>query len=137
MYFRRRQCERSKPYRNLPNNSCFTHVIAEKQNKCKVSNYNKYDSCRYHPNLQYSKIMIIKATAPNGAYCRIMACRLIFLAALRYFSESVRSEAERCDIPVNQQSRMVKTEAYKNELSSESPRHSSSSIFLVIILVTS
>lgn len=40
----------------------------------------------------------IKARAPNGAYCRIMAWMLILRAALRYFSDSVRNEVDRCDI---------------------------------------
>ena len=34
-----------------------------------------------------------------GAYCRIIACMLIFRAALRYFSDSDRSDVDRCDIP--------------------------------------
>ena len=37
--------------------------------------------------------------APMGAYCRIIAWMLIFRAALRYFSDSERSEVDRCDIP--------------------------------------
>ncbi len=41
----------------------------------------------------------ISAMAPTGAYCRSIACQLIFLAALRYFSESARSDVESWDIP--------------------------------------
>jgi len=52
-----------------------------------------------HENLQYSSIIRINATAPNGAYWRIMALILIFLAAFRYFSDSERREVDRWDIP--------------------------------------
>lgn len=37
-------------------------------------------------------------TPPIGAYCRIMASQLIFRAALRYLSDSERSDVERWDI---------------------------------------
>lgn len=53
-----------------------------------------------HQNLQYMKIIRISATAPSGAYWRNMACKLIFLAAFRYFSDSERKDVDRCDIPI-------------------------------------
>ena len=34
-----------------------------------------------------------------GAYCRIIACMLIFLAARRYFSDSDRSDVDKWDMP--------------------------------------
>ena len=34
-----------------------------------------------------------------GAYCRIIAWMLIFRAARRYFSDSERSDVDRCDMP--------------------------------------
>ena len=37
--------------------------------------------------------------APNGAYCRSMALKLMLRAALRYFSDSDRREVDKCDIP--------------------------------------
>jgi hypothetical protein len=62
---------------------------------------------------------------------------LILRAALRYFSDSERSDVERWDIPVSlRQFKEVQSEEI-NTLSKESPLHSSSSIFLVMILVTS
>ncbi len=36
---------------------------------------------------------------PIGAHLRSRACRLIFLAALRYFADSDRNDVERWDIP--------------------------------------
>jgi hypothetical protein len=41
----------------------------------------------------------MNATAANGAYWRIIALILIFLAAFRYFSDSERREVDRWDIP--------------------------------------
>lgn len=52
-----------------------------------------------HVNLHQSRMIRMKMTAPNGAYCRSIAWMLIFRAALRYFSDSLRREDERCDIP--------------------------------------
>ena len=53
-----------------------------------------------HVNLHHRRMIIIKSiAAPKGAYCRIMALKLILRAALRYFSDSERSEVDRCDIP--------------------------------------
>jgi hypothetical protein len=52
-----------------------------------------------HVNLHHSRMIIIKSRAPKGAYCRIIALKLMFRAALRYFSDSERSELDRCDIP--------------------------------------
>ena len=37
--------------------------------------------------------------AATGAYCRIIAWTLILRAALRYFSDSDRSDVDKCDIP--------------------------------------
>src|ERR1700691_5873270 len=52
-----------------------------------------------HENLQYSSMIRMNATAANGAYWRIIALMLIFLAAFRYFSDSERKEVDRWDIP--------------------------------------
>jgi hypothetical protein len=41
--------------------------------------------------------------APNGAYCRNIALKLMLRAALRYFSDSVRSELDKCDIPKDEE----------------------------------
>jgi len=41
-----------------------------------------------------------KPMTPNGAHFLIIAWRLIFLAALRYLSDSSRSEVDIVDIPV-------------------------------------
>ena len=94
-----------------------------------------------HVNLHHRRMIIIKSIAPKGAYCRIMALKLILRAALRYFSDSERSELDKCDIP-RKKSKFNATascpETTPEHLrSSESPRHSNSSIFFVIILVTS
>jgi len=67
---------------------------------------------------------------------------LTFLAALRYLSDSERSDVERCDISEREKGvRMTKPltqgRQAKALLSSESPRQRSSSIFFVIIRVTS
>ena len=43
----------------------------------------------------------MSATAPSGAYWRIIALMLIFLAAFRYFSDSERNDVDRWDIPNN------------------------------------
>lgn len=40
--------------------------------------------------------------AARGAYCRNMALKLMLRAALRYFSDSERSELDKCDIPRGQ-----------------------------------
>ena len=45
------------------------------------------------------KMMRMRATAPMGAYCRIIALMLIFLAARRHFSDSDRSEVDKWDMP--------------------------------------
>lgn len=42
---------------------------------------------------------MMKTIAASGAYCRIMAWTLIFRAALRYFSDSERSDVDKWDIP--------------------------------------
>jgi hypothetical protein len=52
-----------------------------------------------HVNLHHRRMIIIKSMAPKGAYCRIMALKLMLRAALRYFSDSERSEVDKCDIP--------------------------------------
>jgi len=52
-----------------------------------------------HVNLHHSRMIIIKSIAPKGAYCRIMALKLMLRAALRYFSDTERSEVDKCDIP--------------------------------------
>jgi hypothetical protein len=57
-----------------------------------------------HENLQYSSMIRMNAMAANGAYWRIMALMLIFLAAFRYFSDSERREVDRWDIPIPQAS---------------------------------
>jgi hypothetical protein len=48
------------------------------------------------------RMMKIKIMAARGAYCRIMALKLMLRAALRYFSDSERRELDRCDIPRGQ-----------------------------------
>lgn len=45
------------------------------------------------------RMMRINNTPPRGAYCRSIAWKLIFRAALRYFSDSDRSDVDKCDIP--------------------------------------
>lgn len=57
------------------------------------------DSYIVYQNRHQMKMMSSRAIAPIGAYWRIMALRLMFRAAFRYFSDSERSEVERCDIP--------------------------------------
>jgi hypothetical protein len=52
-----------------------------------------------HVNLHHSRMIIMRSIAPKGAYCRIMALKLMLRAALRYFSDSERSEVDKCDIP--------------------------------------
>lgn len=80
----------------------------------------------------------MKAIAPNGAYCRSIACRLILRAALRYFSDSDRSDVERWDISAGRLvSRIAGRKVSRNALSRESPRHNNSSMLFVMILVTS
>lgn len=46
------------------------------------------------------KMMKINTTAAIGAYWRIIACTFMFRAALRYFSDSERSDVDRCDISI-------------------------------------
>lgn len=53
-----------------------------------------------YENLHHSRMMTMKTIAAMGAYWRIIACMLMFRAALRYFSDSERNEVDRCDIPV-------------------------------------
>lgn len=53
---------------------------------------------RPYQNLHHKKKITIRATPPRGAYCRSIAWKLMFFAARRYFSDSVRREVERCDI---------------------------------------
>jgi hypothetical protein len=52
-----------------------------------------------HVNLHHRRMIIMRSIAPKGAYCRIMALKLMLRAALRYFSDSERSELDKCDIP--------------------------------------
>jgi hypothetical protein len=52
-----------------------------------------------HVNLHQMRMIIMKSIAPKGAYCRSMALKLMFRAALRYFSDSERRELDKCDIP--------------------------------------
>ena len=70
-----------------------------------------------------------------------MASQLIFRAARRYFSDSERSDVERWDISAGDQINKDEPNIIKikseNSLSKLSPLHKSSSIFFVIILVTS
>ena len=54
---------------------------------------------RDHVNLHHRRMIIIKSIAPKGAYCRIMALKLMLRAALRYLSDSKRREVDKCDIP--------------------------------------
>jgi len=58
-------------------------------------------SPKTHPdsfqNMMTSRMNTMAAT---GAYCRSIAWKLMFRAALRYFSDSDRSDVDRCDIPV-------------------------------------
>lgn len=56
-------------------------------------------SHRRYENFHQSNTIRMKPTAPSGAYWRIIALMLIFLAAFRYFSDSDRRDVERCDIP--------------------------------------
>ena len=77
-----------------------------------------------------------------GAHFRISAWRLMFLAAFRYFTDSARKEVERCDMPrvvswvlMNEAEKAASSD--QNSRSRLSPRHSRSSIFFVMILVTS
>ena len=42
---------------------------------------------------------MMNTTAATGAYCRIIAWKLMLRAALRYFSDSDRSDVDKCDIP--------------------------------------
>lgn len=104
--------------------------------------YMVYTSTNVHStyeNLHHSKIMRMKATAPSGAYCRNMAWKLMLRAALRYFSDSERKEVDKWDMPEVQES-SGKPEASKLRVharSSESPLHNNSSMFFVMILVTS
>lgn len=90
-----------------------------------------------HENRHHSMMIRISATAPNGAYCRMSAWMFMFLAALRYFSDSERREVDRCDIPVRCRSMKEEHIESPHSLSNESPLHKSSSMFLVIIRVTS
>ncbi|SRR6266403_306022 len=64
-----------------------------------VGKYVQRDQAECHVNLHQSRTIIIKSIAPKGAYCRIMALKLMLRAALRYFSDSERSEFDKCDIP--------------------------------------
>lgn len=92
-----------------------------------------------HVNLHHSRMIIIKSNAPKGAYCRIMALKLMLRAALRYFSDSERREVDKCDIPKkkNMYHPSCLETTSEHLRSSESPRHNNSSMFFVIILVTS
>lgn len=94
---------------------------------------------RPHENLHHSRMIRMKMTAPIGAYWRSIAWMLMFRAALRYFSDSDRREDERCDIPEewNALQHIVNSDSIEHVLSSESPLHSNSSMFLVIMRVTS
>ena len=59
------------------------------------------DGAKCHVNLHQMRMIIIKIIAPNGAYWRSIALKLIFRAALRYFSDSERNELDKWDIPVD------------------------------------
>ena len=63
----------------------------------------------------------------------------MFRAALRYFSDSERSDVDRCDISekIIRQFACIVRETTEDALSRESPRHRSSSMFFVIMRVTS
>src|SRR5216684_4852233 len=107
-----------------------------------VGNMYREIGAECHVNLHQSRMIIIKSIAPKGAYCRNMALKLMLRAALRYFSDSERSEVDKCDIPrkasplsLHHTSCLGTTSEHLR--SSESPRHNNSSIFFVIILVTS
>jgi hypothetical protein len=97
----------------------------------------KENGAEGHVNLHHSRMIIIKSIAPKGAYCRIIALKLMFRAALRYFSDSERSEVDKCDIPRKSIVASCLETTSEHLRSSESPRHNNSSIFFVIILVTS
>jgi hypothetical protein len=62
-------------------------------------NIYKESGMERHVNLHQMRMIIIKTIAPKGAYCRSMALKLMLRAALRYFSDSERSELDKCDIP--------------------------------------
>lgn len=82
------------------------------------------------------KTIMKKAIPPTGAHFRNIAWRLILRAALRYFADSDRSEVDKVDMP----GRRVSILARSTECDSRSklsPRHNRSSMFLVMIRVTS
>jgi hypothetical protein len=64
-----------------------------------VGNMYKEIKAECHVNLHHRRMIIMNSIAPKGAYCRIMALQLMLRAALRYFSDSERSEVDKCDIP--------------------------------------
>jgi hypothetical protein len=55
-----------------------------------------------YENLHHRRMIRMNAIAATGAYCRIIASTLIFRAALRYFSDSDRSEVDKWDIPAGE-----------------------------------
>jgi len=58
-------------------------------------------SPKTHPDsFQNMMTRRMNTIAATGAYCRIIAWTLMLRAALRYFSDSDRSDVDRCDIPV-------------------------------------
>ena len=53
-------------------------------------------------------------TAPKGAYWRSIAWKFMFLAALRYFSDSERNDVDRCDIPAP--GRVIRDRSWKQTI---------------------
>jgi hypothetical protein len=76
----------------------FSHSATEVQAR---NIYKVAVQAKCHVNLHQMRMIIIKIIAPKGAYCRSIALKLMFRAALRYFSDSERNELDKCDIPVD------------------------------------
>ena len=75
----------------------------------------------------------------TGAHFRNNASRLMFLAAFLYLTDSARSDVDRWDIPrTSYQHPYPSVRSHHLDSRSRlSPLHSKSSIFFVMILVTS
>lgn len=74
-------------------------MISAQQQAYTWGNIYKEAGGECHVNLHQMRMIRIKSMAPNGAYCRSMALKLMLRAALRYFSDSVRRDVDKCDIP--------------------------------------
>lgn len=82
-------------------------------------------------NRHHMKMMKTIPIPPTGTHFRNSISRLMFLAAFLYFADSDRNEVDRCDIPA------VSSFEPLHSRSKLSPRQSRSSMFFVMILVTS